>query len=224
MSKLFFTELIGWIATFFGFVFIWFVIQLISDLVNKRQESKNIPYLLYIVSALNCCFGFYYCMNANLASATFINFAYGSTCLICFVIFCIHINDYEIKNSIIIILVAIISTYALNYYLYYYVAGSTCGLINMVGTTIMWVTPSQKIKEMFDSGDHNIIQIKITGMSGLITFSWFLYGMLNDFDLIIVIPNFIGLVINLVTFYFWRDLYIKNTANLIEDIRKSFII
>jgi len=205
--------LFGWTAFFLGLFLFALPAELLWNLVNKKQEAKFIPYMVFVTSI--CCGYFWITYALKLGFVPI----YIQNMIACFIhtiylsVFLIHITEYDIKKSALIIISILGAEYIIEYIIWNYISTSLIGVICIFVTSFVYMSPSQKIGEMFRTGNHNILPIKITLTVLVLSFSWVLYGILNDFDINIVIPNFIGFVVSLVSAYYWRELYIKNSEN-----------
>ena len=135
----------GWTASFLSVVFFILPGKLIWNLVNKKQDSSTVPYLVFVTTALNSYLWTNYGLKMNLSQVWVCNLfgSFISTFLI--VVFCIHIVDYDIKNSAIVTFAIIGGAILINYYLYTYIPTGLIGFIAMIITACMWASPSQKI-------------------------------------------------------------------------------
>jgi len=204
----FWLELIGWIATIFGLVFSFLTWQMTYDMVNYRFDVSNIPYLMYILAIADTSFGFFFGLKRDLLIVAIRNFQSGFVNFVCYSLYCIHYAKYQIKDSLLILMINSVILIAFNYYLFSFVSSTACGIMNIFTTCCFWVTPSQNILKMINEEDHTILPIKLNLLMIVICFLWTLYGIIENYNLIIIFPNLFGVLVGVVSAYYWRKVYL----------------
>jgi uncharacterized protein with PQ loop repeat len=67
----------------------------------------------------------------------------------------------------------------------------------------MFVSPLQKIQEVYKTKDNSYIPIQISIVLTINCLIWTSFGMLRNFNLYIIIPNTIGVIFSLFQIYLW---------------------
>lgn len=211
-------DVFGGIGNFLAIVFFIVPAFNIVELCRTKDVSK-IPWILFIFTILNCEYWSIYGLKVKAwpiyvcnSIGIFTNHIYLSVY--------IFYLDYKFGLKSILILVLYATSLAIFIISYILISNAQLvGSIAMIMNIFMFFSPLQNIAKVFELKDNSFIPIEISVCLVLNCITWLTYGILKKVDYFIIIPNGIGLIINLYQIYLWfkfnknRELSKRNIHN-----------
>ena len=209
---------IGFLGNIMAIVFFLSPIYLMIELF-KNKETKKIPYLLFIGTILNCLYWVIYGLQSQIWAVYVCN-GIGlvlNTVYLCIFLFFLEELQLFLKY-ILSIMVVLFSVLNISIFMLFNPNKSIAGTIAMVFNIIMFIATLQKISEVFIYKDNSYIPFPTILSCILSSFLWLLFGVLQNLNWYIIIPNFIGVSLGVFQLVLW---FIFNNSdekkNLIKD-------
>lgn len=168
----------------------------------KTKNTEKIPYFLFIFSLLNCVFWMAYGIIEN-KWPIYVGNGIG-TLTSCFYLFNFLIYYFEeTSKKILLIMMIVLCTFLLFFLLLSYKNEKVIGIIACIMNTLMYISPLQKINEVFKYNDNSYIPIWISILIVVNCIFWVGYGILQNFNLYLIIPNGLGILVGIIQIIIW---------------------
>ncbi len=200
-----FMNIFGWVGTSLALFFFISPITLMYNLIKGKIDLKIIPWVLLIANTSNCVLWVAYGLpQGEEKLQVWVCNSIGAVLnLIYMCIYYVYLMDKRVFESIGVVFILVATSGGIFYIFYEFIDYNINGKIALGFNILMYAAPSQKILEMFKTGNYNIIPIHITIIGIFNASSWLIYGILNNMDWNIIIPNSLGDLFGLVTLISW---------------------
>lgn len=191
------STIFGWVGTVLATYFYIAPIVPYIKLIKNEKTLKEVPGVLLICSFLNCIFWSDYGLLEDKFSVYFANGIGGTITLIYITIFLVYLAGKKILMSCVYNLFLIACVVELYFVCYYLVPSKVTGIIANVFNVLMYAAPGEKMYTVFKTGNYELIPIWSTIGGAACSTSWMLYGFYEG-DLLLVIPNALGVIASIV--------------------------
>jgi solute carrier family 50 protein (sugar transporter) len=218
MSNFTITDLLGLFGNLFAIVFFLIPIWMIINLI-KTKKIETIPWLLFIFTILNCEFWLIYGLKLK-AWPVYVCNGFGITTNFFYLItFYLFLNK-SILIKVIYIVISFSSFILIFAVFYYFITNiQLIGAIACTVNILMFATPLQKIREVYEKKDNSFIPIHVSFSLVVNCFIWILYGCFKEMDYFIIIPNFLGLLLSCFQIYLW--FLFRDTTPIFQQIKSD---
>jgi solute carrier family 50 protein (sugar transporter) len=197
------TDILGLSGNIVAIILSILPILIIKDLIVNKNTSK-VPWLLFLSTILNCEFWMIYGMLIKSWPVYFCNGLGLTMNTIYLIVFFLYLESKSLLQKLTYIAVLIISI-ILIYYVFFISTNNPklIGGIACFVNVLMFASPLQNIKEVYDKKDNSFIPIYISICIVINCIIWVSFGFSKDIDYFIIIPNFIGLCLSTFQIYLY---------------------
>ncbi len=163
-------------------------------LLKKTLDIRIIPWLVFVANLGNAIFWIGYGLPQlfDKTQVWLVNFVGLFLNIIYFQIYLVFLVKKKVFLSIVLCILVAVVNCGLTFIFYWFVDYNINGKIAMAFNILMYAAPSQRIFNLFKTGNCKVIPIEITIIALLNSSCWLLYGLLSNMDWDIIVPNLLG--------------------------------
>lgn len=216
-------EIIGGIGTATTICYFFSPIYEIAYMIKDGGDTTKNPYLIYIFTILNCLFWTLYGfidktwpLYVTEGTGLILNYIY-------LMIFIAYLNSTKLQRGILMSVVtgAIIF---LSVTFYFVIPSKEInGTLAALSDIFMGLSPFQYVPLIFKIKDNSYIPLSVTCFLAANNLVWSIFGFLKDVDYVLIIPNFLGLLFNLLQISIWVQFYDFKENNCNKDEEKLLL-
>lgn len=215
-----FAMIIGYVASALSIFFFISPILLFKEAFESKNLCK-IPFFMLLFNSLNCLFwivyGFYLHQNPMWVCNT-IGLTFNITWLVCYsLIFFREELVLKVSTSGVYIILAL-GGILFGIYLFiledeekthFALVADICGYIACINNVFMYLGPGQNLREVYKTGNYNLIPIWSSIIGWISCFFWALYSLIDKtavikgIDIPCFVPNILGFIFMPVQIIFW---------------------
>lgn len=210
-------DLLGLAGNSISIIFFFMPTVMIINMFKTKDTSK-IPYLLFLFTILNCLFWLIYGIKNNAWPIWLCNGCGVLTNVIFMTAFLTALNK-ELFMRLFFIALLYTSLFSIFTFFNTYTNDKTNGTIAMIMNILMFAAPLQKIGTVFKNKDNSYIPIWISVILSINCVIWCSYGYLQNINLYVMIPNFLGLLLSILQICLWFKFRQRDSEK--NTLRKS---
>jgi solute carrier family 50 protein (sugar transporter) len=196
---------LGILGNSFAIILFLLPIIIMKDMI-KTKATNHIPWLLFFFTILNCEFWMIYGLEIKAWPVYLCNGFGFVTNQIYLILFCIYLENTKLLQKLIYICLLLFSFSTIFVFFYYYIQNKElCGGIACTMNILMFASPLQKLREVYEKKDNTYIPIHISVCLVLSCIIWTTYGIFKKMDWFIIIPNALGLFLSVFQVYLWFE-------------------
>lgn len=179
-----------------------------SDMIEiyKTKKTDKFPYLILVVSIINCFFWLLYGLITQQIGIIMGN-SFGITLNTIFWIIYLYCMNINTKNKLFLTIFTLVSIpLFFRLWLWSGVTKEVTGTFALLFSMTLSVSPMQNIRKCIEEKDSSYIPIRIVCVAFISAVIWFIYGLIK-MDLIVLVPNIWALLTSSIQIYF----YLKNS-------------
>jgi solute carrier family 50 (sugar transporter) len=198
-------NLLGILGNSFAIVFFLMPILMIRDMI-KTKVTTHIPWLLFFFTILNCEFWMIYGLLIKAWPVYLCNGFGFVTNQIYLILFCLYLENTKFLQKLVYISLLLFSFTTIFIVFYYDIQNKElCGGIACTMNILMFASPLQKLREVYEKKDNTYIPIHVSVCIVLNCIIWTSYGIFKNLDWFIIIPNTLGLMLSIFQVYLWFE-------------------
>ena len=203
-------DIFGWVGSSLALVFYVAPIFPVIKLFKKELTVKEFPGILLTCSFLSCILWGCYGWIGNKLQVWVANYVGGAITLIWLVIYFIFFAECKIIPSIIYNVILFNFVFEIGFFCFYldkYV--DELGYVAMVFNILMYAAPGDKMLTVIKTKNKDLLPIhsSITGV--VCSTCWFMYGIYDNMNPSLMVPNLIGMVCAIMQICVWCYAYKK---------------
>ena len=210
-------DIFGWIGTAITLYFFLSPGIPFFKLIRGQIEVKDAPGLLLIFSLLNCLLWLNYGLLTNRAQVYSTNGAGSGFTLIFITIFLIYLTKQNFLFTLLLILALIAVMGAISYLSFFIIYYKYVGISANVFNVLMYGATGEKIYRVFKTKNYKLMPIFSIIGAFFSAMCWLIYGTF-DYDLNVIIPNALGVMLSfvqLIVYYYFY--YLKRAEEKFVD-------
>lgn len=188
--------------------------------IYKTKETSKFPYLLFINFAIQCYAWFWYGIGINSTSVYLCNLVglIANTGYIIVFTLSTNLSDQYKKGIISFICLLLVVLFSISIMIT--IPIRVYGIVAVVFNSLALFSSGQKIKDAIDKEDNSFIPIRIIIIVLFNSAFWIAYAITIGFDLFIIIPNMIGIIMATIQIYLFKKYDKTNeTDAMINNIK-----
>lgn len=210
-------EIIGGIGTATTIGYFLSPIYEIAYMIKDGGDTTKNPYLIYIFTILNCLFWTLYGfidktwpLYVTEGTGLLLNYIY-------LLIFIAYLNTPMAQRGILMAIVSGIIIFLSVMFYFVIPSKEINGTLAAISDIFMGLSPFQYVPLIFKYKDNSYIPLSVTCFLAANNLVWSLFGFLKDVDYVLIIPNFLGLLFNLLQISIWVQFYDLKENNLNKE-------
>ena len=216
-------NIFGWIGSVISIYFFLSPGVPFYKLIKGQIKLSDSPGLLLVFSFLNCILWFNYGLLLDRPQMFATNGGGCGITLIFFTIYLIFLTKLKYYFTILALILLVGVMGLISYLCYYVIYYKAVGIAANVFNVLMYAATGEKIYRVVKTKDYKLMPIFSIIGAFLSSTCWFIYGLF-DFEINVLIPNALGLLVSIVQLIVYFKIYCKKKKEgpMIEkDINRS---
>ena len=201
-------NIFGWIGSVISIYFFLSPGVPFYKLIKGQIKLSDSPGLLLIFSFLNCILWFNYGLLLDRPQMFATNGGGCGITLIFFTIYLIFLTKLKYYFTILALILLVGVMGLISYLCYYVIYYKAVGIAANVFNVLMYAATGEKIYRVVKTKDYKLMPIFSIIGAFLSSTCWFIYGLF-DFEINVLIPNALGLLVSIVQLIVYFKIYCK---------------
>lgn len=196
-------SLLGLLSNLFTALFFISPATIVLNML-KTHDTTKIPYLFFLFTNINCLFCFIYGININ-SWPIYSNNLLGIIANTMYLsIYIMNLDNFSSKlKALLIMSIILFCIITFSFFMIFVKESNITGSIAMIFNIIMNLSQLQKIKEVFLYRDNSYIPLFTILCLFIQSILWTTIGILSNYNMFIIIPNILGVLLALMQIFIW---------------------